>query len=149
MEAITGFLEDFDFAKFLPEIGGFLTSLRLWMSVLMLVGPGVLLVFGLCYFFRPVAQPSDKLGFRVRCAMGSTEAWCYAQKIAGAVWVYLGAGMTVITLVVLLLLFSAEPMNLATGALICVAVQALLALASYFFLLFKISSKYDKFGDPK
>ena len=149
MEAITEFLESFDFAKLLPEIGALLSSLRFWMGLLMLLGPVLVLIFGLCYYFRPVAQPSDKLGFRVRCAMGSTEAWRYAQKLAGTVWMYLGAGMTVVSLVVLLIMLAAQPLTLAMGAVICVAVQALLMTASYFFLLFKISSKYDKFGDPK
>ena len=38
MEAITEFLEDFDFAKILPEITALLSSLRLWLSLLMLAG---------------------------------------------------------------------------------------------------------------
>ena len=149
MEAITEFLESFDFAKLLPEIGALLSSLRFWMGVLIMVGPVLVLVFGLCYYFKPIAQPSDKLGFRVRCAMGSNEAWHFAQKLAGTVWMYLGAGLTVVSLAVLLLTLAAEPMTVALVAVICVAVQALLILVSYFFLLFKVSSKYNKHGDPK
>ena len=149
MEAITGFLEDFDFAKLLPEIGKFMSSLRFWMNFIMLLGPVVLLIFGVCYYFRPVEEPSEKLGFRVRCAMGSTEAWLFAQKQAGMVWMYLGGAMTVISVVLLLLLLGAEAMTLALVAVIWMSLQAVLAVASYFFLRSKVSAHYDKDGKPK
>ena len=149
MEAITGFLEDFDFAKLLPEIGKFMSSLRFWMNFIMLLGPVVLLIFGVCYYFRPVEEPSEKLGFRVRCAMGSTEAWLFAQKQAGTVWMYLGGAMTVVSVVLLLLLLGAEAMTLALVAVIWMSLQAILAVASYFFLRSKVSAHYDKEGKPK
>ena len=149
MEAITGFLEDFDFAKLLPEIGKFMSSLRFWMNFIMLLGPVVLLIFGVCYYFRPVEEPSEKLGFRVRCAMGSTEAWLFAQKQAGTVWMYLGGAMTVVSVVLLLLLLGAEAMTLALVAVIWMSLQAVLAVASYFFLRSKVSAHYDKEGKPK
>ena len=149
MEAITGFLEDFDFAKLLPEIGKFMSSLRFWMNFIMLLGPVVLLTFGACYYFRPVEEPSEKLGFRVRCAMGSTEAWLFAQKQAGTVWMYLGGAMTVVSVVLLLLLLGAEAMTLALVAVIWMSLQAVLAVASYFFLRSKVSAHYDKDGKPK
>ena len=149
MEAITSFLEDFDFAKLLPEIGKFMSGLRFWMNFIMLLGPVVLLIFGVCYYFRPVKEPSDKVGFRVRCAMGSTEAWLFAQKQAGTVWMYLGGAMTVLSVVLLVLLLGAQELTLALIVVIWMSVQAALVVASYFFLRSKVSTHYDKDGKPK
>ena len=56
MEAITGFLEDFDFAKLLPELGKFLTDLRFWSNFILIAVPLVILGFGIWYFFFPACS---------------------------------------------------------------------------------------------
>ena len=149
MEAITGFLEDFDFAKFLPEIGALLSSLRLWLSLLMLAGPVLVLILGIWYFFFPVSKPNQRLGFRIRRVMTSLEAWQYAQRLAGKIWMIGGAGLTVVSLVVLLICLGMSHIALATVALVSVGIQAILLAASYFFLLFHMYAKFDKNGNRK
>ena len=149
MESITGFLEDFDFAKLLPEIAKFLSGMRFWLNFIMLLGPVLMLIFGLCYFFRPAQEPSEKIGFRVSRAMAGTEAWLYAQKLAGLVWMCLGGGMTILSLVLFFVFLALEPLALATGVVIWIGVQVILSIVSYFFLLTRINAQYDKEGKPK
>ncbi len=149
MEAITGFLEDFDFAKFLPEMQRFLSDLRLWLSLLMVAGPVLVLALGLWYYFFPVSKPSQRIGFRIQRAMASEQAWKYTQRLAGMLWMYGGAAMAIISLVVLLIFLGASHITLAMAALICVAVQALLVAGSYFFLVFHVNGKFDKNGNRK
>ena len=146
MEAITAFLEDFDFAKILPEIGKFMFGLRFWMNFIMLLGPVILLVFGLWYYFRPVTAPHAKLGFRVRLAMASQEAWAYSQKMAGWIWMYLGGAMTIVSVVLIAIFLALEPLTMALGAVIWLGVQALLTVVSYVYLQYKIIGRYGKNG---
>ena len=149
MEAITEFLEDFDFAKILPEITALLSSLRLWLSLLMLAGPVLVLTLGLWYYFFPVSKPSQRIGFRLQRTLVSQAAWQYCQRLVGKLWMFGGAGLTVISLVVLLIFLGASHTTLAIAALISVGIQALLVLASYIFVVVHIYTKFDKNGVRK
>ena len=149
MEAITGFLEDFDFAKLLPEIGKYVSGLRLWINIIMLLGPVVLLAFGLCYFFRPVKTPSEKLGFRIPCVMEDTEAWLYAQKLAGNTFMYLGGALSVVSVVLTLVFLGLDTLTLALCAVLWIGVQTIAVVVCYFSLRSKLNARYDENGKRK
>lgn len=148
MEAITEFLEDFDFAKLLPEIGKFLSDLRFWTGVLMVLGPLVLLGFGLWYYFRPVQEPDERRGYRLKCAMASVKAWRYTQRLAAIVWIIAGGAMTLISIVICLILLGADELALMTTAVIWLIIEVILTLASHFVIRHMVGKNFDKDGNP-
>ena len=149
MEAITAFLESFDIAKLLPELGKFISDLRFWAGLFMLVGPIVMLLLGLWYFFLPTKEANHHVGFRAYFGMGSQEAWKYAQKMAGWFFMIAGGVLTVVSLVLVIVLGGAEPMNMATTALILLIIQAAAAFGLWLTLQILLVLRYDRNGNKK
>ena len=149
MKAITAFLEDFDFSKILPKIGSFLKDIRFWLNFIMLLGPLVILVFGLWYFFLPLKEANHKLGFRTYFGMGSVEAWKFTQRLAGWVWMILGGATTLISLILMLVYKKKDMMALATGSVVWLGIVAILAVASYIAISIIATLRYDHRGDRR
>ena len=149
MEAITGFLEDFDFAKLLPELGKFLTDLRFWTNFIMICLPLVLLGFGIWYFFFPVKEANHSVGFRIYFGMGSVQAWQFTQRLAGLLWMIMGGVFTVVSIVICLCCIGSTMMGLVTTAVVWLAIVALLVIASYFTMQGIVISRFDKDGNPR
>ena len=149
MEAITAFLESFDIAKLLPELGKFIGDLRFWAGLFMLIGPLVMLGLGLCYFFLPTKEANHHIGFRTHYGMGSVQAWRYSQRLAGLMYMIGGGAFAVLSLVLIIILSFGQPMAMATTTFIVVLVQALSAIALWIALQIIIGKRFDKDGNPK
>lgn len=149
MEAITAFMESFDISKLLPELGKFISDLRFWAGLFMLIGPMIMLLLGLWYFFLPTKEANHHVGFRAYFGMGSPEAWCYAQKRAGLFFMIGGGALAVVSLVFVIILGGAEPMKMATTALILLMVQAIAAFGLWVALQIMLMTKFDKNGNRK
>ena len=148
MDAITGFLEEFDFAKLLPELGKFLSGLRFWIGFVMLLGPVVLLICGLRYYYRPVQIPDRKRGYYLPCAMYTKAAWKFTQRTAGVVWSIAGGAMAVIGLLICLILIKANEMTLVTVAVIWMILEVVAVLVSNMMIRRKVNSCFDRDGMP-
>ena len=149
MEAITAFLESFDIAKLLPELGAFISDLRFWAGLFMLIGPLVMLGLGVWYFFLPTKEANHHVGFRTHYGMGSVKAWRYSQRLVGMVYMILGGALTVVMIIFIIILSAGEPMTMATTAFILLIIQALAALAAWIALQLLIGKRFDKDGNPK
>ncbi len=149
MEAITAFLESFDIAKLLPELGAFISDLRFWAGLFLLIGPLVMLGLGAWYFFLPTKEANHHIGFRCAAAMGSVQAWRYAQRLAGMLYMIVGGLLTVVSIIMIVVLAVAKPMAMATTAMIVMVLQALLALALRIVLQVLINKNFDKDGNKK
>ena len=94
-DELKALLEEMDLTKILPEseavVGFILTVLRLAV----MVGPLVLLGFGLLYLFAPPKEANHALGYRFWWGMASLDAWTFTQKVAGVGWSLLGLGLTI------------------------------------------------------
>jgi len=141
MEFINKIFE-LDLGKLVPDMGLVLDYARLLVTVSVLVGPILLLVLGLIYFFLPPKEANHRFGFRTYFGMGSVEAWQFTQKIGGLAF----GGLGLILLIVMLFVIGSfngkdhfEMVNTAMVAMIWQAVLALLArlvtavLAAVFF----------------
>lgn len=149
MESVSGFLEEFDFAKFLPKIGKIIGSVRFWIVLLMYVGSLVLLGFGLWYYLKPAKEPNTKTGFRIYPAMGSVDAWQFTQKLAGIVWTGLGGVLTVITVFVSLIFKGGNTLDMVSNYVTWMGVQAVLALISYGGIYLTVFLRYSKKLPPE
>ena len=149
MEAITAFMESFDIAKLLPDLGKFISDLRFWAGLFLLIGPIIMLLLGLWYFFLPTKEANHHVGFRAYFGMGSPEAWGYAQKKAGLFYMIGGGALAVISLVLIMIFAGGDPMKMATTTLIVLLAQALGALGLWLSLQIMLMIRYDKDGNRK
>lgn len=149
MEAITAFLESFDIAKLLPELGSFIGDLRFWAGLFMLIGPIIMLAMGAWYYFLPAREANHHIGFRTHISMGSVEAWRYSQRLAGLWYMVCGGALAVLSLVLILVLAFGQPMVMASIAFIMILLQAIAAVALWVLLQLMIGKKFDKDGNPK
>lgn len=149
MEAITAFLESFDIAELLPELEKFISDLRFWAGLFMLIGPLVMLGLGLWFFFLPTKEANHHIGFRTRISMGSVSAWRYSQKLAGLFYIVVGGAFTLLSIIMIIILSFSNPMAMATTAFILMVIQALVALAIWIVLQILIGRHFDMSGKKK
>lgn len=89
-DSVTGFLDDFDISKLLPDLGTMLGKVDLVLRIGVLLAPLVILALGLLYFLTPPKEANHSFGYRFYWGMSSVESWRFTQKLAGAVWSVLG-----------------------------------------------------------
>lgn len=134
MDALYESIQDFDIASLLPELEGFLGSLRFWCGLAALVGPALLLIFGLMFLKRPDAATNRSLGFIVCPEDASESTRKHAQRLAGLYWAGAGGGLAVVTLLVLLFTIGADALGMLTATTVCLIIQ-LAAIITIRFLL--------------
>lgn len=131
MEKLTAFFDGFDLSKLVPQMDVLLEKLQIVARYALLIGPIVMLVFGLWYLLLPPKEATHSAGFRTWFGMGSVEAWRMAQKMGGYAW----SGCGLVLLVAMWLIGRGfggmDPMEAANTALTCLIWQTAVALASY------------------
>ena len=148
MRFITGLFE-MDFTGFVPELGGFMVTVKLLMVLAMLAGPILLVTFGLLYMFKPKKYANYRFGFRTYFGMGSTEAWQYTQRIAGLAYTIVGGVLFVAMIVVFCFFGKRDLLQNVTTAAICLGVQALALLITRIVISILASVYFDGFGDRR
>ncbi len=150
MDLITSLLDGLDdISGLVPPLDSFLGSVGLWVSIFVLIGPLMLLGLGVWYLAAPPREANHKAGFRTYYGMGSVEAWQYTQRLAGTLWCGLGGALTVIMGIVCLVLIGKDGMAMAQTAVVCVAIELVLALAAYIFLCISAARRFDKDGNRR
>lgn len=130
----------------IPALGALLSDLRTWLTVAVMLGPILLLVMGLLYFFLPPKEANHKFGYRTYFGMGSIQAWRFTQWVAGLVWGVLGIGLTVAMVIVCIVNGGSAVDAFSAVALICLLVQAGLVLAGWLGIEITVAICYDKDG---
>ena len=146
MEAITEFIEKIDLEKLVPEMDTLLGKLQAVATWALMIGPIVMLILGLWYFFLPPKEANHKVGFRTWFGMGSEEAWKFTQRLAGIVWGGLGIVLLLMSIIVSLTFGGKDVMQIATSAFICLIWQAGLAVIGGFAVSFIVFLRYDSLG---
>ena len=149
MEKITAFFVELDFAEFVPEMGSLLELVRSIASTVIVIGPIVMLLLGLWYFFLPPKEANHSVGFRTYFGMGSVEAWRFTQKIAGAAWCVIGLVLTIVMFIVRSGYAEKDIMDAVTSAIVCLLWQAGLALVSYILVCLIATICFDRKGNRR
>jgi len=149
MNSITAFFDEIDLTKLVPELDTLLGKLQAVASWALMIGPIVMLAFGLWYFLMPPKEANHRVGFRTWFGMGSVEAWQFTQRLAGIVWGGLGIVLTVMAIIVSLTFGNKDAMQVATTAFICLMWQAGLALIGWFGIGFIVMMRYDAKGNRR
>ena len=149
IEDFKGLMDGFEPASLLPDLEPILGKLALLARVAVLIGPAVLLVMGLLYFFASPKEANYHFGYRCYYGMGSEEAWRYTQRIAG-----IGLGALGLVLSVVMLLVSGgfaemETMELLWRAVYCVAWEVGLAAVACLTVNTMAALRFDGKGDRR
>ena len=139
-------MDGFDPASLLPELDTMLGSLALICRIAVLVGPVLILLFGLLYIFAAPKEANYHVGYRCYFGMGSVEAWRYTQKLAGIVFAALGVILTVAMLLISAGFSQMETMALLWRAVYCLAAQAILLAISCLAVNTVVALRFDSKG---
>jgi uncharacterized membrane protein len=99
-EDIKVLMDNFDPASLLPDLSTLTGTVATLTRLAVLIGPIVLLVMGILYFFASPKEANYHFGYRCYFGMGSEEAWRFTQRLAGIVWACLGVVLTLVMLIV-------------------------------------------------
>ena len=149
MDKILDFFKEFELENIMPPLEGFLNDLEGWVRLAVLAAPLVLLVLGLWYFFLPPKEANHSVGFRTYWTMGSVEAWRYAQKLSGMFYMVLGGVLLIVMAVISIGFDGMEAGKMMNTALVCVIVEAVLALAAWVTVNVLVIKAYDKEGNRR
>ena len=131
MDKLTALFEKLDLTKLVPQMDSLLDSLQWIAGVAVMVGPIVMLVFGLWYLLLPPKEANHGAGFRTWFGMGSVEAWRMTQRIGGIAWSVCGLILVVAMWFVRRGFAGLDPMEVAGKAMVCLAWQVGVAFVSY------------------
>ena len=146
-ESIKEIMDAFDPATLLPELDTVTGWVDLICRIAVMVGPIVLLLLGLAYFFLAPKEANHSFGYRCYFGMGSVEAWRFIQKLAGLVLGGLGLVLTVIMFFVILGVGGLEIMDLVGRAAGSLLWEVGLAAAACLGINITAAVKFDRKGD--
>ena len=149
IEDLKGLLDGFDPAALLPELDSLLALLAAAMRYVVLAGPVVMLVLGLCYLFIAPKEANYWFGYRCFFGMGSVEAWRYSQRIAGLVWTVLGLVLTGVMLFISGGYGERELLDVLSSAVRCMLWQAGLIAVSCLAINTVVAVYFDADGEMR
>ena len=99
-EDIKVLMDNFDPASLLPDLSTVVGKVEFITRIAVMIGPIVLLILGILYFFAAPREANYRFGYRCYFGMGSEEAWRFTQRFAGLIWAVLGLVLTVVMLII-------------------------------------------------
>ena len=156
MEETTGFMDKlagdvaaFEVESSLPQLDNVIGLIELVAKVAVVIGPILLLVLGLIYWFSPPAEANHKFGYRFYWGMGSVEAWRFTQRIAGTVWSALGLVLTVIMVPISLGFRAEKGLDMAKAAFTCLIIELVLIGLACIAIDVVVAMRYDRKGQVR
>lgn len=148
-EAFKELLNGVDFAELLPNINEVMDIVAPTAKVLMLVGPFVLLAFGLyCLMIAP-KEATYLAGYRFRWGMASVESWRFMQRFAGVIFLVLGLGSAVFMALHSRNVDDLALMDLLTTAAGYIILQAGVAAVGCLLTNLAVLLRYDRKGNRR
>ena len=142
-------MDGFEPAALLPELDAVIGKLALIVRIAVLVGPVMLLVMGLLYFFASPKEANYHFGYRCYYGMGSVEAWQFTQSLAGIVWSALGLILGIVMVLVSRDFQQLETMELLWKAISCLAWEAGLVAAGCIGVNAAAAIRYNSRGEQR
>ncbi len=146
MDAIMNLIGEFDPAALLPNISVVVWLMELISRLAILVIPVLLLIFGLLYFFKPIKEANHIFGYRAYFGMGSVDAWRFAQRFAGFIYMILGGVMTLAMVIVSIVLIWKDTFTLLTACAICLIIELVLTGIAVLAINIYLAVRYDRYG---
>ena len=146
LEALMGIFDGFDLAAFLPDITSLLGWVETILRICVMVGPILLLGFGLLYLVAPPKEANYGLGYRFWWSMASLDAWRFTHRLAGCVWTPLGLILTVVMAVICNGFRRMEAMDMVMSAVKCIGWELALAVVSCLVINITVIVVFDRKG---
>ncbi len=123
IESLIKLINEFDFAKIMPDLGNLLGWIDLFIRICVLAAPVAVLFFGLWWLLLPPKEANHRAGYRCYFGMGSVEAWRFIQKLAGILWSILGLCLLIVAVLVSNKFPDMEAMAMLDKAVVCILWQ--------------------------
>lgn len=137
---------ELDLGSLLPDFSTFMGWVELFFRLCVMVGPLILLGFGLVYLLAPPKEANFGIGYRFWWGMASVEAWQYTQRIAGMVWSALGAVLTIVMALICTSFRALEAMDMAWRAVSCILWELGLIAVACIAINIVVMRRFDKDG---
>lgn len=147
IESLIALVNEFDFAKMMPELDSVMGWIDLFVRLCVLAAPVAVLFFGLWWLLLPPKEANHHVGYRCFFGMGSVDAWRFTQKIAGVLFTVLGVGLLAISLLVSNRFPDMEPMVMLDKAVVCILWQIGITLVLSLMINVIVALRYDRNGD--
>ena len=149
IDSIKEIMDGFDPAALLPDLTTLVGKVEFVTRIAVMVGPIVLLVLGVLYFFASPKEANYHFGYRCYFGMGSVDAWRFTQRLAGLVLAALGLILTVVMLFVCSSFRGLDVMQTVTRGAIALAWQAGLAAISSLAVNIIVMTQFDAKGEHR
>ena len=147
IESLIQLVNEFDFAKIMPELDSVMGWIDLFVRICVLAAPVALLFFGLWWLVLPPKEANHRAGYRCYFGMGSVDAWRFTQRIAGILFTVLGVALLVISLLVSNRFPDLEPSVMLDKAVVCILWQIGITLVLSLMINLIVALRYDRNGD--
>ena len=147
IESLIALVNEFDFAKIMPELDSVMGWIDLFVRLCVLAAPVAVLFLGLWWLLLPPKEANHHVGYRCFFGMGSVDAWRFTQKIAGVLFTVLGVGLLAISLLVSNRFPDMEPMVMLDKAVVCILWQIGITLVLSLMINLIVALRYDRNGD--
>ena len=152
MEKLMAIFEGFDIEKLgdkLPSAESLMNGLTGWIRPLVLVGPLLMLGFGIYYWFFAPKEANHSMGFRFSYAMSRVEVWQHAQRLAGMAYTALGGILFVIIGLISLRFGRLVAPDMVWLAAKCLLWEVVLSIVVTLAVYIMIVVLYDIHGEPR
>lgn len=122
---------------------------RSLMGILVLVIPCVMLVLGLIGLLCPPKEANWLIGYRIRRAMRSEDAWFFAQKLRGFTWGIAGLAMGIPSVLLRNLMRSANMDYCSRMTILYALIQICVLLLSMLVMRIVILAVFDRDGNRR
>ena len=120
-----------------------------WVRLLVLIGPLLLLGFGIFYTFFAPKEANHSLGYRFFYAMSRVKVWQHAQRLAGITYTALGGLLLIIMGLISLSFDSLVAPDLVWLAVKCLIWEVVLTIIATLAVNIVIVVLYDFKGAPR
>ena len=149
IDSLTSLINEFDFAKFVPELSSLLGWVELFARLCVIAAPIAMLFFGLWYLLLPPKEANHMAGYRFYFGMGSVEAWRFTQRLAGISWSALGLILTIVMVLISNGFRNMEAMVMAHKAVTCILWQIGLMAVCCLGINVTLIVLFDRKGDRR
>ena len=149
IKSIKEFMDGFDPAALLPDIGSIVGKVQLVCTVAILAAPIIMLLMGLAYLLFAPREANYYFGYRTAFGMGSVSAWRHTQKVAGLIFGGLGLLLTILMLMICITFSGREAMDMVWLAVKCLLWEGALGLIAIFSINSVAMYTYDYNGNKR
>lgn len=129
IEAIKGMMDGLDPAVLLPDVSSIVGKVELICRFAILIAPILLVIMGIIYLLFAPKEANHYMGYRTTFGMGSVSAWRHTQKVAGFLFLGVGAVLTLIMLMTSATFGGMEATDMVWRAFRCLIWEAVFAIA--------------------